>query len=85
MSCGLSKIDAIINAASQSSRIPCRENDAAMGMVPYMQSGDAMPSRHAGTMPSTPQPLPLMRRNRLWIPSLANTETAEPIAIPNTQ
>ena len=29
-----------------------------MGMVPYMQSGEAMPSRQAGTMPKMPQRLP---------------------------
>lgn len=37
--------------ASQSSLIPFSENDAAMGIVPYMQSGEAMPRIHAGTIP----------------------------------
>ena len=47
-------MEAIIKAASQSSRIPCREKEAARGIVPYMQSGDAIPKRQAGIMPSAP-------------------------------
>ena len=58
-------MDPIIKAASQSSRMPCFRNDAAMGIVPYMHSGEAMPSRQAGTMPSSPHFLLCIRANRL--------------------
>lgn len=54
MSWGFSRIDAVMKAASQSSRIPFTAKDAAMGMVPYIQSGEAIPSRHAGTRPKSP-------------------------------
>ena len=85
MSWGFRRIEAIMKAASQSWRIPCREKDAAMGMVPYMHSGEAMPSRQAGTIPKTPHFFPCIRQKRLWIPSLAKTEMKEPMAIPRTQ
>ena len=44
----------IMNAARVSSFTPCSENDAAMGIVPYMHSGEATPSRLAGITPSQP-------------------------------
>ena len=40
-----------MNDASQSSRIPFSLNDAAIGIVPYMHRGDAMPKIHAGIIP----------------------------------
>ena len=48
-------MDAIMNAASQSSRIPCFLKEAAIGIVPYMHSGEAIPKRQAGMMPSSPR------------------------------
>ena len=41
----------IIKAASQSSRIPLLDTEAASGIVPYMHSGDAIPRILAGTSP----------------------------------
>ena len=76
---------AIMNAASQSSRIPCFAKEAAIGMVPYIQSGEAIPSRQDGIIPSRPHFLSRIPRKRLWIPSLANTETKEPMAMPSSQ
>ena len=61
MSCGFKSTLDIINAASQSCRIPCFENDAAMGIVPYIQSGEAMPSKLAGTTPHSPHFLSRIR------------------------
>jgi len=85
MSWGFNRIEAIMNEASQSWRMPCREKDAATGMVPYMQSGEAMPRRQAGMIPNMPHFFPCMRRKRSWIPFLANTEMKEPMAMPSTQ
>ena len=62
-----------------------RRKDAAIGIVPYMQSGEAMPSRHAGMMPIIPSLFSLIRVISPWILSFANTETRDPIAIPITQ
>ena len=42
-----------------------------------MQSGDAMPNRHAGITPNAPHFWFRRLRNILWMPSFANTETAE--------
>ena len=78
-------MEAIIKAASQSCRMPCLEKDAAIGIVPYMHSGEAIPSRQAGMIPSRPHFAPFIRANRPWMRSLAKTEIAEPMAMPNTQ
>ena len=51
---GFRRMEDIMKAASQSWRIPCRAKAAAMGMVPYMHRGEAMPSRLAGITPSAP-------------------------------
>ena len=75
----------IIKDASHSSRIPLREKEAARGMVPYMHSGDAIPSRLAGTMPHSPIRLSLMERSTPWILSFRKTDTLEPSRIPSTQ
>ena len=52
MSWGLSKIEAVMKDANQSSRIPFSLNEAATGIVPYMQRGEAIPRMHAGTIPN---------------------------------
>ena len=75
----------IIKAASQSSRIPCREKEAAMGMVPYMHRGDKVPSRLAGITPQIPIFLSFSPPKRLWMAFFANTETREPMTMPATQ
>ena len=85
ISWGFSRILLIINAASQSSRIPCRQKEAAMGMVPYIQRGDAVPRRLAGITPQIPIRLLRSPPNRLWMAFFANTEIREPITIPSTQ
>ena len=51
---GLSRTEDIMNAARWSSLTPFSEKEAAMGRVPYMHNGEAMPSRLAGTTPSQP-------------------------------
>ena len=75
----------IIKEASQSSRIPLLEKEAASGMVPYMHRGEAIPSRLAGIMPASPRRLSPIDRNILWILSFRNTETQEPSRIPTAQ
>ena len=85
MSCGFRRMDAIIKAASQSSRIPCFRKDAAIGIVPYMQRGEAMPRRHAGMMPKRPQRVFCIFTKSPWIRSLAKTEIRDPTAMPMTQ
>ena len=85
ISWGLRRMELIIKAASQSSRIPLREKEAAMGMVPYIHRGEAIPRTLAATMPSTPTFRFPRVRKVLWMRSLANTEMAEPSTIPNTQ
>lgn len=47
-------MELIIKAASQSSRTPLREKDAAMGMVPYIHRGEAIPNRQERNTPTTP-------------------------------
>ena len=74
-----------MKAASQSSRMPCFRKDAAMGIVPYMQSGEAIPRRQAGMMPRSPSFFPCIPAKSACILSFANTETSEPIAMPRTQ
>lgn len=73
-----------MKAASQSSRIPLRESEAAMGMVPYMHRGEAMPRALAAAMPSAPARPPRRERSARWIAPLAKTETAEPTSMPST-
>ena len=85
ISWGFKRIEAIMKAASQSCRMPCLEKEAAMGIVPYMHSGEAIPSRQAGTTPRSPHLVSFIRVNILWIRSLAKTLTAEPMAMPSTQ
>ena len=84
-SCGFSSAEAVMKAASQSSRMPCAENDAATGIVPYMHSGEAIPNRQAGTMPSRPSFCPRSRLKAPWILCLPKTATAEPISMPSSQ
>ena len=74
-----------MNEASQSSRIPCFRKDAAIGIVPYMQRGEAMPRRHAGIIPNTPHLFFFIPVNMPWILSLAKTEMRDPMAMPITQ
>ena len=71
--------------ASQSSRIPFSLNEAAIGIVPYMQSGEAMPRIHAGTVPKRLNFLLLNDAKRECIFSLQKTDTNDPIAIPKSQ
>ncbi|GIM28339.1 hypothetical protein CPJCM30710_10050 [Clostridium polyendosporum] len=54
-------------------------------MVPYMQRGEAIPSRLAGTTPKTPRCLFCIAVNSVWILFLPNTEITEPKKIPNAQ
>ena len=85
INCGLSRIELIINAASQSSSIPLSEKDAARGIVPYIHRGEAMPKALAAKTPKTPSRLPCNERNRPWICSFTKTEIADPSTMPNTQ
>ena len=48
-------MELIMKAASRSSCIPFSAKDAEMGIVPYIQSGDAMPMSEAGISPKTPK------------------------------
>lgn len=63
----------------------CRRKDAAIGIVPYIQSGDAIPRRQAGMIPISLSFFPCIRENIPCILSLANTEMNDPIAMPITQ
>ena len=78
-------MELIIKDASQSSRIPLREKEAAMGMVPYIHRGEAMPIALATTIPNTPSLRSPRERRLLWIASLAKTEMADPSTMPSTQ
>ena len=40
------------------------EKDAARGMVPYIHSGEAIPSALAAAIPNTPSRFPCIERNR---------------------
>lgn len=55
-------MDDIINAASQSSFIPPREKEAAIGIVPYIHKGDAIPNALAAIMPKIPNLFPCKER-----------------------
>lgn len=74
-----------MKAASQSSRMPCFRNEAAIGIVPYMQSGEAMPRRQAGMMPNSPGFRFLIPAKTPWILSFAKTEMRDPISMPRIQ
>ncbi len=74
-----------MNDANQSSRIPFSLNEAAMGIVPYMHSGEAMPKTHAGIIPKMLNLLLLMEAKSPCILAFPKTETNEPIAIPASQ
>ncbi|GHU88513.1 hypothetical protein FACS189476_05750 [Spirochaetia bacterium] len=54
-------------------------------MVPYMQSGEAIPSRDAGITPRAPSFLSCMEANIRCIFSLPNTEITDPKTIPKIQ
>ena len=43
-----------MKAASQSSRTPLLENEAAMGMVPYIHRGEAIPNTREMQIPKKP-------------------------------
>ena len=77
-------MELIIKAASQLSRIPLLEMEAAMGIVPYIHRGEAIPNALAVTIPQTPSRFPFRARKARWIESLAKTETADPMTIPST-
>ena len=77
-------MELIMKAASSSSRAPPREKPAAMGTVPYMHSGEHMPSSAAGTIASAPARDAPRRSKAEFIRPLANTLTAEPISMPST-
>lgn len=85
INCGFSKIELIIKAASQSSRTPLSEKDAARGMVPYIQRGDTIPRTLATAIPEIPSFLLHIARTAPWILSFTKTEITEPITIPITQ
>ena len=82
---GLSNIELIINAANQSSRTLWREKEAAMGIVPYIHKGEAMPKRLEKTRPKIPYFFWPGALAELWMLSFKNTDTAEPRAMPSTQ
>ena len=77
-------MELIIKAASQLSRIPLLEMEAAMGIVPYIHKGEAIPNALAAAIPKTPSRFPFKARKARWIESLAKTETADPMTIPST-
>lgn len=81
----LIKKELIINAASQSCSMPLSANEAAIGIVPYIQRGEAIPRAEAGTMPKAPRRFPWIERNNLCIESFAKTDTADPSTMPSTQ
>ena len=85
MSCGLSNTELIINAAIQSSSMPFSAKEAAMGIVPYMHKGEAIPNSEAGITPRTPSFLSRSEIKTECIFSFPNTETREPSAIPMIQ
>ena len=60
----MSRMELIINAASQSSSMPLSEKDTARGMVPYIQSGEATPRALAAKIPNIPNRFPRMERNK---------------------
>ena len=64
--------------------IPHRK-EAATGIVPYMQSGEAIPRIHAGIMPNNPHFLSFMPAKMPWILSFAKTEMKDPISMPRIQ
>lgn len=74
-----------MKAASISSFNPFCEKEAVMGIVPYMQRGEAIPSRLAGISPRTPSLFSEIPENAEWILSLAKTEMKEPRTMPSTQ
>ena len=78
-------MELIMNAASQSSAIPPWEKEAARGMVPYIQRGEAMPRALAGITPSAPSFFLWMEPNSRWMAPLQKTEITDPITIPSTQ
>jgi len=65
--------------------MPFFENEAAIGIVPYMHNGEAIPKRLAGMIPSRPHLLFFIPMKAEWIFSLQNTEMTEPSRIPSTQ
>ena len=77
-------MELIINAANQLSFIPLLEKEAAMGIVPYIHKGEAIPKALAAAIPKTPNLFPWRARKARWIESLAKTETADPMTIPST-
>ena len=78
-------MDAIMKAASQSSRMPCFRKEAAIGIVPYMQSGEAIPRMQAGIIPNRPSFLSFIPAKMPWILSFANTEMKDPVSMPKIQ
>jgi hypothetical protein len=81
----LSSIEDIMNAASQSSRIPFSAKEETIGMVPYMQRGEAIPNKLAGMIPNTPSCLSCRDENNACSRSLPNTDTSDPTTIPSAQ
>ena len=65
--------------------MPFSDSEAAIGIVPYMQSGEAMPRRLAGTTPAAPKRAPRIAPSSPCILSFANTEIDEPIRMPSPQ
>ena len=47
----------------QSCLIPLLANDAAIGIVPYIHSGEAIPNKFAGITPNIPILFPFIRSN----------------------
>ena len=61
------------------------ENEAAMGMVPYIHNGEATPSIEARTIPVKLLPSLFIFLMAPCILSLKNTDTTLPMIIPITQ
>lgn len=74
-----------MKAVSQSSFSPFSDSEAAIGMVPYMQSGETMPRMLAGITPKAPKRAPCIAPSRPCILSFAKTEISEPRRMPSAQ
>lgn len=65
--------------------MPFFANDAAIGIVPYIQSGDNIPKVQEGIIPSSPHFFSFVSDIILCIFSFANTDINEPMRIPMSQ
>ena len=72
-------------AAALPMLMPSASHSISSGIVPYMHSGDAIPSRLAGITPSQPIFFCPILANAPWMYRLPNTDTALPSTMPSAQ